>query len=122
MKAILSILAMLTVVSIAGAVVDLSGTDPAVFDQPSMQKDGVGTTQLGAEIWGTPLGWNNVADGKPYGDIKPALVGSLAKEAYLNDKPADLPTTAAQFEDYLNKTLNRTDVVVIDALNATEGV
>ena len=109
-------------IGMVDAVVNLSGTDPAVFDQPTMQKDGVGTTQLGAEIWGTPLGWNNADDGRPYGDKTPLLTGSLAKEAYLNG-PAykELPATAAQVEDYLNETLNRSGVMILDALNVTEG-
>ena len=118
----LILIALLTVVGMAGAVVELSGTDPSVFDQPNMVKDGVGTTQLGAEIWGTPLGWNNAADGTPYGDKTPALVGSLARDYYENGPTYDdLPSAAAQVEAYLNETLNRSGVTVVEALNVTEG-
>lgn len=110
----------LLLIGAAGAVVELSGTDPAVFDQPGMVKDGL-RTQIAAEVWGTPIGWNNVADGTPYGDKTPLLTGSLAKDAYLSG-PAykDLPSTAAQVDEYLNGTLNRSaDLTIIDDLNVT---
>lgn len=54
--------------------------------------------------------------------MKVALVGSLAKEAYLATKPADIPTQAAQVESYLDERLNRSaDLTIIDKLNVTEG-
>jgi len=103
-------------------VVELSGTDPAVFDQPGMAKEGL-RTMIAAEVWGTPIGWNNAEDGAPFGGKAPLLTGSLAKAAYLNSpEKADLPDYVTQVESYLDERLNRSaDLTVIDKLNVTEG-
>lgn len=117
---IIGILAVFFMIGMAvGEVKELSGTDfETAFSDPAMTKDGV-SRDIGSVTWGTPTGWNNAADGASYGNRSPALVGSLAKEAYMNSKPDNVPTAAAQVEDYLNKTLNRSDVTVVDNLNAT---
>jgi len=121
MYKILAFVAMLAI-GMAGAVVDLSGTDPAVFDSAQFAKDGVsgGSESDLTSSQSAFLKDGNEVDAKLPG-MKVALVGSLAKEAYLDGKPADLPTAAAQVEDYLNDTLNRSGVTVIDNLNVTEG-
>jgi len=117
---IFGILAVFFMIGMAvGEVKELSGIDfETAFSDPAMTKDGV-SRDIGSVTWGTPTGWNDAADGTPYGNRSPALVGSLAKEAYMNSKPDNVPTAAAQVEDYLNKTLNRSDVTVVDNLNAT---
>ena len=114
MKNIFVILALVLLISTASAVVELSGTDPAIFDQPMMTKDGI-RTQISAEVWGTPNGWNNAADGTPFGDKTPLLVGSLAKAAGMGMK-------AIQTETYLDNAINFSDnLTIIDDLNVTEG-
>ena len=117
---ILGILAVLITISMASAEIkELSGTDfEKAFSDPAMIKDGI-SRDIGSVTWGTPTGWNNAADGVPYGNRSPALVGSLAKTAYMNSKPSDIPTTAAQVEEYLNETLKRSNVTVVDNLNGT---
>lgn len=122
MKFLNIFVSMLLLVGAAGAVVELSGTDPAVFDQQGMAKDGLRTT-IAAEVWGTPIGWNNAEDGAPFGDNKPLLTGSLAKNAYLNSQEkADLPDYVTQVETYLDERLNRSaDLTILDKMNVTEG-
>lgn len=105
---LLILLLMALLIGVAGAVVELSGTDPAIFDQPNMAKDGL-RTSIAAEVWGTPIGWNNANDGTPYGDKTPLLTGSLAKEAYLNGPTfQNLPSTADQIDAYL-ESMNKTN-------------
>lgn len=122
MKLLNIFVSILLLAGVAGAVVELSGTDPAVFDQPGMAKEGL-RTMIAAEVWGTPIGWNNAEDGAPFGGKAPLLTGSLAKDAYLNSpEKADLPDYVTQVESYLDERLNRSaDLTVIDKLNVTEG-
>lgn len=120
MKFVLAILALAWAVGMASAVVELSGTDfDKAFSDPKMQNDGVGR-DMGSVTWGTPAGWNDASDGTPYGGKSPALLGSLAKDAYFgSQEKANIPKYAAQVEDYLNETLNRSGVTIIDDLNVT---
>ena len=113
---LLIIFSMLLLVGVAGAVVELSGTDPAVFDQPGMAKDGVGTTQLGAEIWGTPTGWNDASDGAPAVEGRTILslglvhydrIGILNSEDIIETEEV-LNTSV---NNTLNATLNETEVI-----------
>lgn len=120
------IFALMLVLGMAGASLedgDLTNIEPSVFAGTMFSKDGVGTSQLGAEIWGVPDGWNDKKDGAAFGNKTPLLTGSLAKAAYLNGpENADLPDYAAQVATYLNERLNRSaDLTVIDELNVTEG-
>jgi len=114
MKMKLSIIfSMLLLIGAAGAVVELSGTDPAVFDQPVMAKEGVVKMAIAAEVWQTPYGWNNPDDGRPFGNVSPLLTGSVAKAAYMSSKEkAALPDYAAQVEAYLDEQLNRSSANV----------
>lgn len=99
------IFTLMLIIGMAGAVEDLSGTDPAVFDQPAIVKEGVAKIAIAAEVWPTPYGWNNPDDGRPFGNVTPLLTGSLAKAAYMSIRPA-LPSHADQVKAYLNASLN----------------
>lgn len=105
MKLLNIFVSILLLIGAAGAVVELSGTDPAVFDQPAMVKEGVAKIAIAAEVWPTPYGWNNPDDGRPFGNVTPLLTGSLAKAAYMSIRPA-LPSHADQVKAYLNASLN----------------
>lgn len=103
---------------------DLTNIDPGVFSLPILAKDGVSG---GAESGLTSTQEAFLKDGDEKGatvkGMKVALVGSKAKEAYFASKEkADLPTYAAQVENYLDERLNRSgDLTVVDKLNVTEG-
>lgn len=118
------IFALILVLGIAGASLEdgnLTNIDSSAFSGTMFSKDGVGTSQLGAEIWGVPDGWNDKKDGAAFGNKTPLLTGSLAKAAYLNGpESTDLPDYAAQVATYIDERLNRSaDLTIIDDLNVT---
>jgi len=129
------IFALMLMLGIAGASLEdgnLTNIDSSAFSGTMFSKDGVGTSQLGAEIWGVPDGWNDKKDGAAFGNKTPLLTGSLAKAAYLNGpESTDMPDYAAQVATYLDERLNRsagpitldaTGVILLqEKLNVTEG-
>lgn len=109
-------ISMLLFIGAASAVAELSGTDPAVFDQPAMADEGV-SRDIGSVTWGTPTGWNDASDGIPDVEGRKILslglvhydrIGILSGEEFKESGETD--TTD------INKTLNAT------SLNATESV
>lgn len=124
---ILSVLLLALLAGIATAALDdgdLTNIDPAVFDSSDFKKDGV---SAGSESDMTSSMAAFAKDGNEknakIAGMKVALVGSKAKDLYMNYREKqEIPTYAAQVENYLNEQLNRsTDLIVIDELNVTEG-
>lgn len=101
MKEIIFIFMLL--IGTAGAVIDLSGTDASVFDQPKLAKDGVDGS--------SPMLTSSMADFMKDGDeinaslpgMKVLLLGSMVK---MGEQVA-LPSMAAQVAMYLNGSVRR---------------
>lgn len=92
---------------LAGAVVDLSGTEVSVFDQPKLAKDGSSPmSDMGIDA---AFLKDNPADGKPINQSKPPLLlGSMTgiTPAWLAGlDPMPLPTPAEQVAAYLNRSV-----------------
>ena len=63
------IFALMLMLGIAGASLEdgnLTNIASSAFSGTMFSKDGVGTSQLGAEIWGVPDGWNDKKDGAAF--------------------------------------------------------
>ena len=115
MKFLNIFVSILLLIGAAGAVVELSGTDPAVFDQPGMAKEGL-RTMIAAEVWGTPTGWNDASDGAPAVEGRTILslglvhydrIGILNSEDIIETEEV-LNTSV---NNTLNATLNETEVI-----------
>lgn len=102
---------------------DLTNIDPVVFNTAQFAKTGLS----GADSGNTASIDAFLKDGDEKNakieGMKIALVGSLAKDLYMDYREKqEVPDYATQVENYLDERLNRSaDLTVIDMLNVTEG-
>ena len=116
MKKVLYVLALALLISNAGAILDLSGTDfDKAFSDPLMSDDGV-SKDVGSVTWGTPTGWNDASDGVPAVEGRKILslglvhydrIGILNSEDIIETEEV-LNTSV---NNTLNATLNETEVI-----------